>query len=75
VAVREIEAWLLADHEAVIELFGRKVARRLPPYPDEIDDPKAKTLSSRPSRHVGGPSAGGEPTFPHLIPVYEECPR
>jgi hypothetical protein len=39
VAVREIESWLLADHEAMRGLLGAR-AGRLPPDPDELPDPK-----------------------------------
>lgn len=54
VAVREIESWLLADHEAVIQLFGKKAAGHLPAKPDEIDDPKATliALAARAPRHI-----------------------
>ena len=38
VAVREIEAWLLADHTAMRSLLGKK--GKLPVDPDAIDDPK-----------------------------------
>jgi hypothetical protein len=40
VAVREIESWLLADHDAMIGLFGRLARRRLPDKPDTLADPK-----------------------------------
>ena len=40
VAVREIESWLLADHNAVVTLLGKKVERRLPDDSDRIPDPK-----------------------------------
>lgn len=42
VAVREIEAWLLADHDAILSLFGRRMS--LPDVPDDLEDPKAKFL-------------------------------
>lgn len=38
VAVREIESWLLADHEALKALMGNK--GRIPVAPDELPDPK-----------------------------------
>ncbi len=41
VVVREIEAWLLADHEAMAFLLGPRVAKDLPSTPDEVADPKA----------------------------------
>jgi hypothetical protein len=42
VAVREVEAWLLADHEAMARLLGR--AARLPTDPDVLPDPKQQLL-------------------------------
>jgi hypothetical protein len=42
VAVREVEAWLLADHEAMRGLFGER--GRLPIEPDQLPDPKARLL-------------------------------
>ncbi|WP_294052793.1 DUF4276 family protein [Thiolapillus sp.] len=44
VAVREVEAWLLADHEAFAE-FARTPARQLPDKPDELEDPKQFLLN------------------------------
>ena len=44
VAVREIEAWILADSEAIRELLGRRAADRLPPNPDLVPDPKKLLL-------------------------------
>lgn len=43
VAVREVESWLLADHEAMRELIGQK--GKLPTDPDSLSDPKATLLS------------------------------
>lgn len=43
VAVREVEAWLLADHEAMRLLFGAR--GRLPAEPDQLPDPKAHLLA------------------------------
>ncbi len=42
IAVREIESWLLADHEAVRQLIGGK--GKLPPQPDALPDPKSHLL-------------------------------
>lgn len=42
IAVREAEAWVLADHEAVRKLIGAK--GKLPPLPDELPDPKQHFL-------------------------------
>jgi len=42
IAVREVEAWLLADHEAVRGLMGNK--GRLPMEPDGLPDPKQYLL-------------------------------
>jgi len=38
IAEREVESWLLADHEALIQLMGKKV--KLPSAPDSLPDPK-----------------------------------
>ena len=38
IAVREVEAWLLADHEGMESLLGSR--GRLPPDPDSLPDPK-----------------------------------
>jgi hypothetical protein len=53
VAVREIESWVLADHEAVRQLLGRN-ASKLPDTPDELPDPKQALLelAKRASRDV-----------------------
>lgn len=42
VAVREIESWLLADHETMQLLIGKK--GQLPSNPDELNDPKQYLL-------------------------------
>lgn len=42
VAVREVEAWLLADHVAMQGLLGDRA--RLPPAPDALPDPKQHLL-------------------------------
>lgn len=42
IAVREIESWVLADHEAVRQLIGKKGT--LPPAPDDLPDPKSHLL-------------------------------
>lgn len=42
IAVREVESWLLADHEGIRQLIGSK--GKLPPAPDELPDPKAHLL-------------------------------
>lgn len=39
VAVREIESWLLADHEALRRVLARP-HERLPNAPDQLEDPK-----------------------------------
>lgn len=39
IAVREVEAWLLADRKRFAEFLGVAVSR-LPQRPDECDDPK-----------------------------------
>ncbi len=44
VAVRSIESWLLADHEAMQALLGSR-ATKLPDKPDELAYPKHELLS------------------------------
>lgn len=43
IAVREIESWVLADHDAMRKLIGGR--GKLPPAPDELGDPKAFLLN------------------------------
>lgn len=52
VAVREVESWLLADHEAIEKLIGKK--GKVPKEPDQLQDPKQKLLelAQRASRDV-----------------------
>ena len=42
IAVRTIESWVLADHEAMRQLIGPKVA--LPACPDDLRNPKQHLL-------------------------------
>ncbi len=53
VAVREIESWLLADHEAMRSLLGSS-KMRLPEHPDTLSDPKHTLLdlAKNAPRHV-----------------------
>lgn len=53
VAVREIESWLLADHDAIRSLLGNRVGK-LPQDPDQLQDPKQTllALAGRASRDV-----------------------
>ncbi|RTD97891.1 DUF4276 family protein [Variovorax atrisoli] len=44
VAVREIESWLLADHDAIRSLLGKRIGR-LPLDPDSLPDPKQALLA------------------------------
>lgn len=44
VAVRSIEAWLLADRERVARLLGIRT-RLIPTKPDDLDDPKRELIS------------------------------
>lgn len=44
VAVREAESWLLADHDGMKKMMGRKV-NKLPICPDDLADPKAHLLN------------------------------
>lgn len=52
IAVREIESWLLADHEAMRKLVGGK--GKLPPAPDTLPAPKQQLLklSQRAKRDI-----------------------
>lgn len=43
IAEREVESWLLADHEAFAKLIGNK--GRLPVEPDKLPDPKRHLLT------------------------------
>jgi len=45
IPVREIESWLLADRQGIAALLGVSEAR-LPPYPDELPDPKHTLLNA-----------------------------
>lgn len=42
IAVREVESWILADHQACRKLIGQK--GKLPPDPDGLSDPKEHLL-------------------------------
>lgn len=42
IAVREVESWVLADHQAMRKLIGKKGV--LPPQPDVLPDPKQALL-------------------------------
>lgn len=44
VAVREVESWLLADHEGLRSFLGPRTGR-LPGRPDELSDPKQCLLA------------------------------
>jgi hypothetical protein len=43
IAVREVEAWALADHEGFGEFFGLAKGK-IPQNPEKLDDPKATLL-------------------------------
>jgi len=65
IAVREIEAWLLADREVIAKFFGF-APTLLPEAPDELADPKAYLLDTvrkkcrrRKLRESVVPAAGG----------------
>jgi hypothetical protein len=53
VAVREVEAWLLADHEGMKKLLGAKI-NKLPSSPELLPDPKRHLLglAAKASREV-----------------------
>ena len=44
IAVRETEAWLLADHQGIRHFLGKRAAKALPDNPESLDDPKAALL-------------------------------
>ena len=44
VAVREVEAWLLADHDGIAKLVGKR-SPHLPPDPDILSDPKRELIN------------------------------
>ena len=43
VAVREIEAWLLADRKGIAEFMGVKI-NKITYYPEQLDDPKQEFI-------------------------------
>jgi len=45
VAVRDVESWLLADHEGMQQLLGKAKNVHLPLDPDRLPDPKRYLLS------------------------------
>lgn len=45
IPVREVESWLLADRQGIARLMGISEAS-LPPYPDDLPDPKHALLSA-----------------------------
>jgi hypothetical protein len=45
VAVREIESWLFADHDAMQSLLGNAVAARFPDRPEGVENPKELLLA------------------------------
>lgn len=44
VAVREVEAWLLADHDVIAKLIGKR-SPKLPQAPDTLPDPKRELIN------------------------------
>lgn len=44
VAVREVESWLLADHQGMKQMLGKKI-NKLPVAPDDLADPKSHLLN------------------------------
>ena len=82
VAVRTIEAWLLADKEAIIALLGQRAAAGLPRDPDGVADPKSLLLrlATRAPRDVrlgNLPGAGcpGTPGTRLQCPIVQLCPQ
>lgn len=45
VAVREVESWLLADHEAIKKFFGIRAAKFFFENPDSLADPKRTLIN------------------------------
>jgi len=76
VAVRETEAWLLADQAGIAD-FLRVPAAKIPPYPESLDDPKRALINlarrSRSRRLVeelvpaNGSSASVGPSYNALL--------
>ena len=58
IAVREVEAWVLADHEAMRKLMEKKGA--LPPEPDSLPDPQATFAQTCQARNQAGASGFGQ---------------
>ncbi|MDR1133676.1 MAG: DUF4276 family protein [Synergistaceae bacterium] len=50
IAVREIESWLIADHEAMKIFIG--TGRKFPDEPDKLDDPKRSLLNLLRQKHL-----------------------
>ncbi|MGD9583027.1 MAG: hypothetical protein AB7V26_05050 [Lysobacterales bacterium] len=50
VAVREIESWIIADHEGLRTLMGTRI-RSLPENPDGLSDPKRTLLGIAEKAH------------------------
>lgn len=44
VAVREVESWILADHQGMKQMLGKKV-NKFPVAPDDLADPKSHLLN------------------------------
>lgn len=53
VAIRAIEAWLLADDAALYSIFGGERARWVSPHPENLEAPKA-TLNTLVRQQSGG---------------------
>jgi hypothetical protein len=52
VAVREIESWLIANHEAMEIFMG--TGRKFPDEPDKLDDPKRLLLNLLKRKYLRG---------------------
>lgn len=53
IVVREIESWVLADHDAIRTLIGNRGT--LPPHPDVLPDPKQyllRLIAKQAPRHI-----------------------
>ncbi|HOY71237.1 MAG TPA: hypothetical protein PL131_11430 [Methylotenera sp.] len=53
IAVKEVEAWILSDRQGVADLLGIQL-NKIPPYPEQVQDPKEVFLNlAKKSRRKG----------------------
>ena len=79
-AVRMLDAWLMADREAIAQLLGVRISR-VPQWPDDEQHPKRKLVelarlsSKRTIRESLVPSASGASVGAEYVPVMAEFAR